>query len=338
MYSIRNALLVLALGFSGFALANDPEKSNPANPTTGMPATGAQDASKMSDEDLARTLANIEQAQVDEGSFVVSKTTNADVKKLAQSVVDDNAAMLKKTQEWMTKNGASLTSPSNTAHPTGTGNSATGSGYDPNPGTAGNPTGATFPNGTTGANGANGTSNPPTAGSSGMSGQTGTTGTGTATGTTTGTAGQPGGTDPNGGMYGSNSTCPPGQTMGATGCVAPGMSNPSSGASGTTPTYGTQPATGSRVGMADSSRDQLAQLQRLSGAELDRRYVATVVEDNQRMLQLIDSQYMNQAKNGDLKTLLKDSRAKVNTELEAARKTQKNLADKEKPTGTASND
>ena len=90
--------------------------------------------------------------------------------------------------------------------------------------------------------------------------------------------------------------------------------------------------------LGKSAQDELAQLRTLSGIELDRRYVSAVINDDQRLLDVVDTRYLVQAKDSELKTVVKDTRSKVAADLDAARRVQTNMVDKPKTSGTAEND
>jgi predicted outer membrane protein len=405
MLSIQRVVVIIAaLGLGNVALSADPSHTtttpsqndkNGYNDQNGK--NDKDDANRsgetMSDGQIANSLAMIDQAEIDAARYVANKSSNDDVKRLAQKREDDFSAALDKTQEWMKKNNVTQTTPSSAAGSAstpasgtssmqgGSSSATTGAQYGassqtPTSGGASNPSGTSAPNtspdsygaktpqagpndpyGPNGQYGSNANSPGASAGQSGENPQYGSTGQ-TANGQTTGqqppmndqrqcppgmylamdhcqpttpqTSGQ-------GNTYGSNSAQP---VNPSTGTGDQGSSNPMP--SNATPST-SNPSSATRTAavpsdLGQAAQDELAQLRSLSGIELDRRYVAAAINDDQRLLDAMDTRFLVQAKDSGLKTLVKDTRSKVAANLDAARRVQTNMVDKPRTSGTAEND
>lgn len=126
MRSIRSVGFVLALlGLSAAANATEPTTTDPSDKTgtpTTMPTTTPgsqpmpgeemaptaypeQQAGLVEDSQIVGMLAAVNTSEIAQARYVVGKTTNAEVKRFAQSVLDDHLAVQKKVETWSKTSG-----------------------------------------------------------------------------------------------------------------------------------------------------------------------------------------------------------------------------------------
>lgn len=124
MTAIHRIAILAATLIGGAALAAEPMTMPPTTTppmSTMPPATTAKAVEKLSDAQIASLVVVMNQGEIDAAKYMVGKTTNADVKKFAQQVLDDHTALLASVQAWQKKNGTPTTGTSQTQTDTANG-------------------------------------------------------------------------------------------------------------------------------------------------------------------------------------------------------------------------
>jgi putative membrane protein len=89
--------------------------------------------------------------------------------------------------------------------------------------------------------------------------------------------------------------------------------------------------------MQNEVKTEMADLGKLSGAALDKKYVDGAVTGHQKVLDMMDHGLIDQADDADLKTAIRDARTKVAAHLDAAKKLQMTAGTHPAQVGTPSN-
>ncbi len=101
------SVVIAAMGLATAAFATDPASPG-STPTDTTATAGASTAPKMSyesitDAQIIGILDTVNLGEIDEGKLMVAKTTNPEVKKHAQMMIDEHTAMTKRAAEMAKK-------------------------------------------------------------------------------------------------------------------------------------------------------------------------------------------------------------------------------------------